>query len=76
VGMMDLFYDFYLGRLDVKRINYGIITLLPKVKNAKNIQQFRPICLLNYIYKWITMCLTIRLESVVGRIIHKSQIAF
>jgi hypothetical protein len=76
VDMMDLFYDFYLGRLDVKRINYGIITLLPKVKNAEKIKQFRPICLLNCMYKWITKCLTIRLESVAGRIIHKSQTAF
>jgi hypothetical protein len=62
VDMMDLFYDFYLGRLDVKRINYGIITLLPKVKNAEKIKQFRPICLLNCMYKWITKCLTIRLS--------------
>jgi hypothetical protein len=74
--MMDHFYDFYRGKLDVKRINYGIITLLPKVKNAEKIQQFRQICLLNCLYKWITKCLTIRLESVAGRIIHKSQTAF
>jgi hypothetical protein len=42
----------------------------------KKIQQFRPICLLNCLYNWITKCLTIRLESVAARIIHKSQTAF
>jgi hypothetical protein len=49
--MIELFEDFYLGNLDIKRINYGIITLLPKTKEASMIQQFRPICLLNCLYK-------------------------
>jgi hypothetical protein len=59
-----------------KRVNYDIITLLPKVKDANRIQQFRPICLLNYLYKWFTKVLTLRLESMAGRIIHKYQTAF
>ena len=29
-----LFEDFHQGNLDVKRLNYGIITLLPKVTDA------------------------------------------
>jgi hypothetical protein len=74
--MLDLFEDFYLGNLDIKRIKYGIITLLPKTKEASMIQQFRPICLLNCLYKWFTKCLTLRVEPLVGRIIHKTQIAF
>jgi hypothetical protein len=36
--MLDLFNDFHQGKLDVKRINYGIITLLPKVESAERIQ--------------------------------------
>jgi hypothetical protein len=59
-----------------KRVNYDIITLLQKVKDANRIQQFRPICLLNYLYKWFTKVLTLRLESMAGRIIHKYQTAF
>jgi hypothetical protein len=47
----DLFHDFYMGVLDIKRINYVIITLLPKVKDVSRIQQYRPICLLNCLYK-------------------------
>jgi hypothetical protein len=73
--MMNLFKDFYFGNLDIKRINYDIITLLPKTKEASMIHQFRPICVL-CLYKWFTKCLTLRLESVVGRIIHKTQTAF
>jgi hypothetical protein len=35
---VDLFRDFYMGNLDVKRINYGTVTLIPKVKEAERIQ--------------------------------------
>jgi hypothetical protein len=73
---MELFDNFFKGTLDIKGLNYGTITLLPKVKDAMRIQQYIPICLLNCIYKWFTKCLTIRLEPVAGRIIHKSQTAF
>jgi hypothetical protein len=69
--MNALFNDFYLGVLDIQRLNYGIITLLPKVKEDEKMQQFRPICMLNCIYKWFIKCLTIRLEPVEDRIIHK-----
>jgi len=53
-NILELFHDFYVGNLNVSRLNYGIITILPKVADAEKIQQFRPICLLNYLYKWIT----------------------
>jgi hypothetical protein len=42
--IMEMFGDLYIGKLDVKRLDYGIITLLPKVKDAIRIQQYRPIC--------------------------------
>jgi hypothetical protein len=74
--MLVLFDDFHKGELDIKRLNYGTITLLPKVKEATKIQQFKPICLLNCIYKWFTKTLTIRLEPIAGRIIHRNQAAF
>jgi hypothetical protein len=70
--IVDMFNDFYQKKLDIKRINYGTITLLPKVKDATKIQQYRPICLLNCIYKWFTKVLTSRLEKVAGRLIHST----
>ena len=36
--ILELFRDFHEGRLDVSRLNYGIITLLPKTQDAKKIQ--------------------------------------
>lgn len=35
--IMELFNDFHQGKLDVRRLNYGIITLLPKVNDANKI---------------------------------------
>jgi hypothetical protein len=38
--IIQLFDDFYNQRVDTSRINYGIITLIPKIKEASKIQQF------------------------------------
>lgn len=62
--------------MDISRLNYGIITLLPKVKEANRIQQYRPICLLNSLYKLITKVLTIRVEPFTDKLINKAQTAF
>lgn len=74
--IIQLFEDFHKGKLDVSRLKYGVITLLPKVTGAARIQQFRPICLLNCLYKLITKVLTVRLEHVAEKLIHFSQSAF
>jgi hypothetical protein len=74
--IVQLFDDFYEGKIDISRINYGIITLLPKITDASKIQQFRPICLLNCLYKLITKTLTLRLEKVADKLIHTNQTAF
>lgn len=62
--------------MDISRLNYGIITLLPKIKDANKIQQFRPICLLNCLYKLVTKTLTQRLELIADKLIHSTQTAF
>ena len=74
--IMQLFDDFYNLKVDISRLNYGIITSLPKIKEASKIQQFRPICLLNCLYKLITKTLTIRLEKVANKLIHSTQTTF
>lgn len=74
--VMNLFNDFWEGQLDIKRLNYGVISLVPKVKETINITQFRPICLLNVDYKWFTKVLTERLVPVAENIIDKNQIGF
>jgi hypothetical protein len=74
--IVELFKDFHNGKMDCSRINYGIITLLPKVEGADKLQQFRPICLLNCLYKWVTKVLTMRIEKVAEKLILQNQSAF
>lgn len=74
--IVELFGEFHKGELAVSRLNYGVITLLPKGQDAARIQQFRPICLLSFLYKWITKTLTPRLEKLADRLILKTQFAF
>ena len=74
--LMDMFEEFYESKLDLSRLNYGTITLIPKIKEANQIQQYRPICLLNVVFKFFSKTLMLRLESVMERIINKGQTAF
>ena len=71
-----MFNEFHDGKLNVSRLNYSIITLLPKVADAAKIQQFRPICLSNCLYKWITKVLTLRIAPYAKRLIDIAQFAF
>jgi hypothetical protein len=53
-----------------------VITLIPKVKEATNVKQFRPICLLNVSFKIFTKLLTVRLTGVAKKLISLSQTTF
>jgi hypothetical protein len=74
-GVMEMFGDLYENKLEVCRVNYRVITLLPKIAEACKIQKFRPICLLNCLYKWITKVLTIRLIPIAAKLICDEQTA-
>lgn len=72
----NMFSKFYDGLLDIKRLNYGVITLVPKLKEANNIKQYRPICLLNVDFKCFTKVLTNRLVPIAREIIGENQTGF
>jgi hypothetical protein len=44
--LMAVFHDFHQHKIDLSRINYGIINLMPKGEDATTIQKYGPICLL------------------------------
>ena len=73
--LMEMTNDFYLGTLDIARLN-SIITLVPKVLEANNVKQFRPICLLNVSFKIFTKLLADRLAKFATKIISPCQTAF
>jgi hypothetical protein len=76
MDIWNFFKDFYEGNLDIERLNYGMVTLLPKVDNAVVMKNFRPICLLNVCYKIITKILNNRLASCIIKVICDSQYGF
>ena len=57
-------------------LNYGVITLLPKVREANTIKQYRPICLLNVGFKIFSKQVVNRLTGVIENAISKNQSAF
>ena len=73
---MALFQDFHEGILPLFSLNFGIITLLPKKTEAVQIQQYKPICLLNVNFKIFTKVAVNRLMSVADKIIRPTQSTF
>jgi hypothetical protein len=74
--ILAMLNDFALGRVDIARLNYSINSLIPKVKGADRIKQFRPIALINVIFKFVSKAYAIRLAPLAHRTIDRSQTAF
>ena len=74
--LMALFKDFHEERLPLYSLNFGVITLLPKIVDAKQIQQYRSICVLNVSFKIFTKVGTNRLNKVAQTVVSLSQTTF
>ena len=68
--------DFYDDSLPLNSLNFGTIILLPKHKDVKLIQHYRPIYLLNVSFKIFTKVATNRLSNVAHKIIRPTQTTF
>jgi mannosylglycoprotein endo-beta-mannosidase len=73
--LMAMFRDFHNGELPLFSLNFGIVTLLPKEKEVKKIQQHRPICMLNVSFKIFTKVMANRMLSVASKVVKPSQTA-
>jgi hypothetical protein len=71
--MLDKFHS---SQLDIERLNYGVISLIPKVPDANVVHKFRPICLLNVSYKIRTKILANILGLIIYKVISDTQTAF
>jgi mannosylglycoprotein endo-beta-mannosidase len=74
--VLQLLNGFALGVIDISRLNFGILSLIPKVPGADDIKQFRPIALINVIFKLVSKAYAIRLAPIAHRVISTSQSAF
>jgi hypothetical protein len=74
--LFNLFKSFHDGSLNIERLNFGIVILIPKIPDATDIKAFRPVCLLNVCYKIITKVLTNRLARCITSVISELQYGF
>jgi hypothetical protein len=70
--ILNLLNNFALGRAAISRINFGVLTLIPKVPEADTIKQFRPIALINVIFKFVSKVYTIRFSPIAHRTIDRA----
>lgn len=73
---MRVVKDFESGKLNLDRLNYAIITLIPKEPEAKLLKKFRPISLLNCSFKIFGKAMNNSLIKIADRLISKNQSAF
>ncbi|KAJ1272904.1 hypothetical protein BS78_06G238600 [Paspalum vaginatum] len=74
--LVALFEDFFRKKMDIYRLNFALITLVPKVADATHMKQFRPISLINCSFKLVSKLLTLRTSNVLQRLIAPNQSAF
>lgn len=67
---------FYNRNLDLSKLNHAETSLIPKVSDAVNIKQYRPISLINSSFKIISKILANRISTVMDFFIDNSQTAF
>ena len=74
--LLQLFEAWFRDDMDIYRLNFAMITLIPKEKNASSMKKFRPISLLNCSFKIFTKVLTNRIAKIASRLITNCQSAF
>ena len=75
-GVLHILNDFILGRIDISRLNFGVLSLIPKVPGADSITQFRPIALINVVFKIVAKAFATKLDPIANRVISPNQTAF
>jgi hypothetical protein len=74
--LMAMLEEFRRGQLDLYRLNFALITIIPKEKDARTMNKYMPISLLNCSYMIFTKVLTIRIIQMIDRLINSKENAF
>jgi hypothetical protein len=74
--LIAMFNEWYNEKLDLYKLNFAMITLIPKENEARSMKKFRPISLLNCSFKIFTNVLTNRLARIINILISYHQSAF
>jgi hypothetical protein len=73
---MSLVRGFEKGDTNIARLNYALITLIPKEEEAKTLKKFRPISLINCSFKFFAKAVNNRLELISDRLLSYNQTTF
>ena len=73
---MDLFKDFHERGRFGKGLNSTFLVLIPKIRGAEDLKDFRPISLVGSLYKLIAKVLANRLKKVRNGLVNPAQNAF
>jgi hypothetical protein len=73
---MDMIKGFEQGKINISRINYAIIILIPKDDEARTLKKYIPISWINCSFKIFSKVLNNRLEDICGRLLAPNQTAF
>lgn len=74
--LFEFFNEFFTRGHLLKAISSYLLALIPKNYNLQELNAFRPICLIGSVYKIILKFLVGRLNTVIGKLIYKSQTVF
>jgi hypothetical protein len=47
IDLVNMFNDFFKGELDLYRLNFAMMSPIPKEERARNMKKFRPLSLIN-----------------------------
>ena len=70
---MDLFKDFHERERFGKGLNSTFLVLIPKIRGAEDLKDFRPISLVGSIYKLIAKVLANKLKKVMNGLVNPAQ---
>jgi hypothetical protein len=62
--------------LNIARLNYEMVILIPKEENANTLKKFRPISLINYNFKVVVKAINNRLDIICDRLLASNQTTF
>lgn len=74
--LLRLFKDFNCNKADLYRLNFAMITLIPKEPDATSLKKYRPIASTNCSFKFFAKACTIRMNCCADRLISINQTAF
>ncbi|GMI65454.1 hypothetical protein HRI_000214700 [Hibiscus trionum] len=68
--------DFYKGKINDKFYNHSFLAMIPKKESPKMVEDYRPISLVNSLYKIVAKILSKRLSSCISEVVGENQFAF